>query len=58
MTEVARREELLDLDYAEVVDPNTLSVPPSIEAEVRLVIAGRVGKARLIDNLAANGAED
>ncbi len=58
MTAVAQQEALLDLDYAEVVDPGTLSVPPSIGAEVRLLIAGRIGKARLIDNLAANGAED
>jgi pantoate--beta-alanine ligase len=58
MTAVARREELVELDYAEVVDPGTLSVPPAVGPEVRLLIAGRTGKARLIDNLAANGAED
>jgi pantothenate synthetase len=58
MTVVAQREELFDLDYAEVVDPGTLSVPPKVGAEVRLLIAGRTGKARLIDNLAANRQED
>jgi pantothenate synthetase len=58
MTAAARRTELFQLDYAEVVDPVTLSVPPAVRAEVRLLVAGRIGKARLIDNLAANGAED
>lgn len=58
MTAVAQREDLFDLDYAEVVDPGTLSVPPEVGAEVRLLIAGRTGKARLIDNLAANRQGD
>jgi pantoate--beta-alanine ligase len=58
MTAVAQREELFELDYAEAVDPSTLSVPPEVGAEVRLLIAGRTGKARLIDNLAANREGD
>ena len=58
MRAAARRTELFELDYAEVVDPTTLSVPADVRAEVRLLMAGRTGKARLIDNLAANGAED
>jgi len=58
MTSIARQEHLFELDYAEVADPSTLSVPQVVGAEVRLLIAGRTGKARLIDNLAANGAED
>jgi pantoate--beta-alanine ligase len=58
MTAVAQREDLFDLDYAEVVDPGTLSVPPEVGAEVRLLIAGRTGKARLLDNLAANRQGD
>jgi pantoate--beta-alanine ligase len=58
MTSTARREDLFEPDYAEVADPNTLSVPQVVGAEVRLLIAGRTGKARLIDNLAANGVED
>jgi pantoate--beta-alanine ligase len=57
MVEVARREEIFDLDYAEVVDPATLEVPPFVSGEARLLVAGRVGKARLIDNVAANAAE-
>ena len=56
MISVAQREELFEPDYVEVADPGTLSVPPAVGAEVRLLIAGRIGKARLIDNLAANAA--
>lgn len=57
MAEVAGREKLLQLDYAEVVDPWTLAVPPVISGETRLLIAGQIGKARLIDNVAANVEE-
>ena len=53
MLEVARREPLFDLDYAEVVGSHTLEVPTVLSGEVRLLVAGRVGKARLIDNVGA-----
>jgi pantoate--beta-alanine ligase len=53
MLAVARREELFEPDYAEVVDPSTLEVPPVLTGEARLLVAGRTGKARLIDNVAA-----
>lgn len=53
MLEAAGREELFDLDYADVVSPSTLEVPPVLTGEARLLVAGRVGKARLIDNVAA-----
>lgn len=42
------------LDYAEVVDPHDLGVPEWIAGEVRLCIAARLGRARLIDNVAAS----
>lgn len=42
------------LDYAEVVDPDTLETPNRIEAPVRLLMAARLGAARLIDNVEAN----
>jgi pantoate--beta-alanine ligase len=57
MVEVADREKLFQLDYAEVVGPLSLAVPPVISTEVRLLIAGRIGKVRLIDNVAANARE-
>jgi pantoate--beta-alanine ligase len=53
MLEVVSREELFELDYAEVVGPSTLQVPPVLTGEARLLVAGRLGKARLIDNVGA-----
>lgn len=41
------------LDYAAVVDAADLSVPFRLSGEVRLLVAARLGRARLIDNLAA-----
>jgi pantothenate synthetase len=57
MVEVADREKLFQLDYAEVVGALSLAVPPVISTEIRLLIAGRIGKVRLIDNVAANVRE-
>jgi pantoate--beta-alanine ligase len=48
------RQPLFELDYAEVVDPETLQRPARIKEEARLCMAARIGKARLIDNVAAN----
>ena len=42
------------LDYARVADPDTLARPGRITREVRLLAAARLGRARLIDNLAAH----
>ena len=42
------------LDYAEVADPATLTRPDRIAGEVRLFMAAHLGRARLIDNVAAN----
>lgn len=43
----------LAIDYAAVVDPDTFVTPDRIAAgaEVRLLVAGRLGRARLIDNM-------
>lgn len=50
-------EPRFDLDYAEVADPGTLSRPERVSGEVRLFMAARLGRARLIDNVAANPPE-
>ncbi|HET6794649.1 MAG TPA: pantoate--beta-alanine ligase [Acidimicrobiales bacterium] len=46
-------EPLFSLDYAEVVDPSTFTTPDPLSGPVRLLIAARLGRTRLIDNLAA-----
>ena len=46
-------EPLVELDYAGVVDPDTMEDAQAIDREVRLMIAARVGKPRLLDNMAA-----
>ena len=43
----------ITLDYAEVVSAADLSPLPTITGEVRLLIAARLGRARLIDNMGA-----
>lgn len=55
MADVLAREPEVDPQYVAVVDAN-LRVPPTIEGEIRLVVAAKVGGVRLIDNLAARGA--
>jgi pantoate--beta-alanine ligase len=57
METVPASRPAVQLDYAQVVDPLTLAVPDVISGEVRLLIAGRVGGVRLIDNLSANCEE-
>jgi pantoate--beta-alanine ligase len=44
-------EPLAELDYAEVVDAQDLTVPERLSGEVRLLAAARFGRARLIDNV-------
>lgn len=51
-----RREPRFDLDYAAVVDPETLEPPARIAGPVRLLVAARIGRARLIDNVPAGAA--
>ena len=46
-------QPLFRLDYARVADPDDLSRPEKIGTEVRLCAAARIGRARLIDNVAA-----
>jgi pantoate--beta-alanine ligase len=55
MAAIVKGEPLATLDYAAVVDPHDLVRPTVIEPHrpVRLVIAGRIGSVRLIDNCEA-----
>ena len=53
MAESVSTQPLFELDYAAVVDPETLRQPNRISSEVRLLIAARIGRARLIDNVPA-----
>ncbi len=50
MGAVVNGEPLAKLDYATVVDPATLEIPPVLMNDVRLLIAAQVGRTRLIDN--------
>jgi pantoate--beta-alanine ligase len=54
MVESLGRHRLFTLDYADVADPVDMSRPATITAEVRLLMAARIGRARLIDNVSAN----
>jgi pantoate--beta-alanine ligase len=51
MHEVVAAEPLAELDYAEVVSASTFEVPQPLKGELRLLIAARFAKARLIDNV-------
>jgi pantoate--beta-alanine ligase len=48
----ARSGDALTLDYAAVVDPETLEPMALVNRPARAIIAGRVGGTRLIDNCA------
>lgn len=51
MEVVIASEPLAALDYAAVVDAATFEVPRPLAGSLRLLVAARFGKARLIDNL-------
>jgi pantoate--beta-alanine ligase len=53
MAESLRRQPAFTLDYAAVADAETLERPGRIAGEIRLLIAARIGRARLIDNVPA-----
>ncbi len=48
----------LELDYAVVVDPRTLEPLDRVDRTARALIAGRVGRTRLIDNAALAPSAD
>lgn len=49
---VIAREPAADIDYVELVEPETLQSLPVLDRPGRLCLAVRIGPARLIDNLA------
>lgn len=51
--ELASEPVVSSVDYAAVVDPDSFAAPDTVDGPVRLLIAARVGRARLIDNLGA-----
>jgi pantoate--beta-alanine ligase len=53
MAAVIGSEPLATLDYARAVDAATLEAAPTLRGAVRLLVAARVGPARLIDNIGA-----
>jgi pantoate--beta-alanine ligase len=61
LTAIIRGEvegEGIDLDYAEIVDGATLEPLTRVEGTVLLAVAGRIGRARLIDNIALTVSGD
>jgi pantoate--beta-alanine ligase len=53
MHAVLATEPLAEVDYAEVVDEATFEVPEPLHGVLRLLVAARFGRARLIDNVGA-----
>ena len=51
MAEVLAGEPLVAPDYVVAVDAATLRRPGVLRGDVRLLVAGRLGKPRLLDNL-------
>jgi pantoate--beta-alanine ligase len=51
MRDVLKGQPLADVDYAEVVSASTFHVPHPLVGELRLLVAARFSKARLIDNV-------
>ncbi len=57
MHQLLESDSVIDgIDYAEVVHSSTLTRPEVLAGAVRLLVAVRVGRARLIDNLGATAS--
>ena len=51
MAQIIEAEPLAQLDYAEIVDADSLRIPDPLAGNLRLLAAVRFGRARLIDNV-------
>ncbi|HUF34285.1 MAG TPA: pantoate--beta-alanine ligase [Acidimicrobiales bacterium] len=51
MGDIISAEPTAELDHADVVDAATLRTPDTVDGDLRLLVAARFGKARLIDNV-------
>jgi len=51
MREILQKEDLLDIEYIEIVDTKNLERIGKLQGEVLIALAARVGKTRLIDNI-------
>jgi pantothenate synthetase len=51
MREILRSEPLVELDYVEIVDEETLEQVTRLRGVCFAMVAARVGATRLIDNL-------
>lgn len=58
MVRVIGTEPLVDLDYAAAVEAATLASLEVLGGEVRLLVAARVGRPRLLDNIGVTVAND
>lgn len=56
MAGMVSAEPAAELDYAEVVEEGEVTAPDRISGDVRLLIAARFGRPRLLDNLAVPGS--
>ncbi|MHB8669770.1 MAG: pantoate--beta-alanine ligase [Acidimicrobiales bacterium] len=57
ITATSSAEPRAELEYAQVVDAETLRPPSRLAGEVRLLVAARLGRARLIDNIGTHVPE-
>ncbi len=51
MKELIEKEPLAEIDYIAIVGPNSMEKVQSIEREVLIALAVKIGKVRLIDNM-------
>jgi pantoate--beta-alanine ligase len=52
-TALLRKSPVIELEYFSIVDPETLAEVKTVRGKVRVALAARIGRTRLIDNLAA-----